>query len=98
MGLSNRASQYGAALSEQTLTVDATTAQGLTVPATAVSALITAGANPVRWRSAGVSPTSTVGHYLAANANLEIFGVDLNAIKFISTTATSDLIITYFKD
>lgn len=35
-------------------------------------ALVTAGANPIRYTVNGQPPTSTVGHYLAANGNLTI--------------------------
>lgn len=98
MGLSNRASQYGETLSSQENTVDNTTAEGLTVPDAAVSALVTAGAVACRWRTDGVAPTASVGHYLAANENIEVFGADMDTFKIIATATTSVLFITYYKD
>lgn len=98
MGLSARAAQYGETISSETNTLDATTAEGLNVPTDARSALITAGAQAVRWRTDGTDPTATVGHFLASNANLEVFNRDLKKIKLIATSATSDIIITYFKE
>lgn len=96
MSLARRAQSYGKVISSQALTVDATTPQALTVPAGTVSALITAGANPVRWRADGTNPSATVGHYVAANGNIEIFQGDLASVRFVATTATSALFITYF--
>lgn len=98
MSLLTRAYDYGVAVSSESITVDATTAQGLTVPAGAVSALVTAGANPVRYRLDGVAPTASTGHYVAANGNVEVYAADLTSARFIATTGTSTLFVTYFKD
>ncbi len=35
-------------------------------------ALVTAGANPIRYCVTGQAPTATAGHYLAANGNVAI--------------------------
>ena len=38
----------------------------------AKQALVTAGANPIRYCLTGEAPTSSAGHYLAANGNITI--------------------------
>jgi hypothetical protein len=98
MGTLQRGHSFGSAVSSETNTVDATTAEALTVPAAATVALVTAGANAIRYRLDGNDPTASVGHYVAANGNLEVFINDLKAVRFISTTGTSVLFVTYFKE
>lgn len=98
MGISARGAAYGRVLSTEQISQGASTASGLTVPAAARSAFVTMGANPVRFRSDGTDPTTSVGHYVAANGNLELFGDELNTIKFISTTSTSNIFVTYYKE
>jgi hypothetical protein len=72
-----------------------TTAQALTVPAGAVSALIVCEAQAVRWRGDGVAPTASVGMPLAVGPHLEYSG-DLSAFKVIEQTAGGKLNVTYF--
>lgn len=97
MGISNRGSGFGRVLSSESITgIGTVTAQGLTVPAFARSALVTVGSNAARFRSDGTDPTAGVGHYVAANGVLEVFGDEVGDIKFISTTGTTDLFVTYY--
>ncbi len=96
--LGARGAGFGSPLSTENFTQDAVTATGLTVPAGAKSALITVGGQAVRYRSDATDPTSTVGHFVAANGNIEVFGNELASIKLISTSATSDIFITYYGD
>lgn len=72
------------------------TATALTVPTDARIAIIQAETQAVRWRDDGTSPTSTVGMYLSPLDSI-IYNGKLSAIKFIETTTSAKLNITYFK-
>lgn len=95
MGLRHRAAEYGKAISSEANTVNATVAESLTVPTGAVSALVTCDA-ATRYRVDGTSPTATVGHYVAAYGNVELFLDDMDEAEFISVSGDSVLFITYF--
>jgi hypothetical protein len=79
------------------------TAQPLTVPirdANGMSvvpsfALITPLTQNVRWRDDGVNPTATVGMPLLAGVTLQYDG-DLARIRFIETTASAELNVSYY--
>lgn len=71
-------------------------AAGLTVPAGSRIAIIQAETQAVRYRDDGTNPTSTVGMYLNA-LDIVIYNGDLSAIKFIETTASAKLNISYYK-
>ena len=71
-------------------------ATGLTVPGGATLAVITCENQPVRYRDDGVNPTTTIGMPLGQDATLNYSG-NLAAIKFIQTTATATLDISYYK-
>jgi hypothetical protein len=79
------------------------TAQALTVPtrdANGMSvlpslALITPLTQNVRWRDDGVNPTATVGMPLLAGVTLQYDG-DMTRIRFIETTASAELNISYY--
>jgi len=71
-------------------------ATALTVPAGARLAIIQAEVQSVRWRDDGTNPTSSIGMVLAAGYDLVYTGT-LSAIKFIETTASAKLNISYFK-
>lgn len=99
MGNANlRAAGFGQVLSSETLTPGTGSAVALTVPAGAKSVVITVGANAVRYRSDGTDPTTSVGHFIAANGNIEVFGNEMNDIRLISTSSTSACFITYYGD
>jgi hypothetical protein len=81
-------------LGYQQITV--TVLQGLTVPAAANCALITAEAEAVRYRDDGVAPSATVGMPLAVGALLE-YGGDLSALQFIAQTAGGIINVLYYR-
>lgn len=95
MALKKRASEYGRTISSQSIT-NISTSTALTVPAQAVSALITALTKNVSFRTDGQAPTAGVGHLLSAGGSVEIFGDDLTTARFIQTEATATLFVTYF--
>jgi hypothetical protein len=79
------------------------TAQFLTVPtrdANGLSckpsfALITPLTQGVRWRDDNTAPTASVGMPLLAGVTLQYDG-DLSKIRFIETTASAELNVTYY--
>lgn len=78
-------------------------AVGLTVPtqtpngsATKANfALIICETQNVRWRDDGTDPTASVGMLLVAGTPLQYDG-DLSKIKFIETTASAKLNVSYY--
>ncbi len=72
-------------------TIDPNT--GLTVKAN--FALITPDTNGVRWRDDGTAPTASIGMPLAAGVTLQYDG-DLSKIKFIESTASAVLNVSYY--
>ena len=98
MGAAARGASFGSVISSESMTLVVGSATALTVPPGAVSALITIGDNPIRYRSDGTDPTVSVGHYIAANGNLEVFGDEVKGIRLRSVTSTSDTIVTYYKE
>lgn len=96
MGVSARGASYGRVISSETLQAVTGSVVVLSPPAAARSAFVTVGANPVRFRSDGTDPTTSVGHYLAANSNLEVHSDEMNQVKFRSTTSTSDMFVTFY--
>ena len=70
-------------------------ATGLTVPSGALIALIQAESQDVRWRDDGTNPTQTVGMTLGTGLSLPYTG-DLSLIKFIETTASAKLNVSYY--
>lgn len=82
---------------------DVSSAVGLTVPVTTPNgsnvkanfALIVAETQNVRWRDDGVNPTASVGMLLVAGTPLQYDG-DLNRIKFIETTASAKVNVSYY--
>ena len=93
MGIRRSASEYGSAISDQQLTVDGT-ARALTVPATAIAAMVTNGAEPIRVRWG--TPTARVGHYLNPYSVMDLYQDDLGDVKFIRVSSTSTIDVTYF--
>ncbi len=95
MAIRQAASQMGRKLGDESLTV-ADTAIGLaSIAASAVAAMITNGAEPIRVRWG--TPTTSVGHYLNPYSTLELVNDDLSVVKFIRVGASSSTIfVTYF--
>lgn len=91
-----RATSFGQAISFENLTV-AGSAVALTPPANAQSALCSVDNVTVRFRLDGSNPTSTVGHQLPLDTFIEFFGEDMNAVRFISTGASTNVFVTYFR-
>ena len=75
-----------------------TVATALTVPSTALMAVVTCETQPVRWRDDGTDVTASTGHLLAVGGVLVIVGtVQLQAIKFIDTAVgASTLRVSYY--
>ena len=71
-------------------------ATALTVPAGARLALIQAGVQDVRWRDDGTDPTSSVGMILKTTSEGFWYEGDLSAIKFIETTASATIGVSYY--
>lgn len=66
----------------------------------AIQAMISVGAQPIRVWFSGTAPTSTVGHYLAANTVFYICNGTLPTFKAIRDTAASAdavLSVTYLR-
>lgn len=58
-------------------------------------ALIQATGQSVRWRDDGTAPTASVGMVLAAGDSL-VYEGDLSAIRFIQTTNSAVLNVSYY--
>ena len=94
MGIRRSAAEYGSAISDQQLSVDGT-ARALTVPATAIAAMVTNGAEPIRVRWG--TPTASVGHYLNPYSVMDLYQDDLSDVKFIRVGGSDSVIqVTYF--
>ena len=73
------------------------TAQPLTVPAGANSALVEAEAQGVRWRDDGTAPTATVGMPIPSGGSTTFYGAaELAALKFIAASAGAILNVSYY--
>ena len=93
-GIRYNASQYGASVGDQQLTVSSG-AVACTVPTGAVAAMITNGAEPIRVRWG--TPTASVAHYLNPYSVMDLYQDDLTDVKFIRAgSSDSDIQITYF--
>lgn len=91
-----RPGRYGPLGYQQITTLSAAT--GLTVPVRAAAcALIRAETQDVRWRDDGVDPTAGVGMLLTAGTDMWYDGA-LSSIKFIETTASAKINVSYYDD
>ncbi len=67
------------------------------IPGTATQAIVQPETQSVRWRLDGTNPTASVGMVLTAGSELVINGAAaIAAIKFIESTASAKLNISYF--
>lgn len=83
--------------STQKLTIDATTAQALTVPANAQVAIVSVETQAARFRDDGTDPTSTTGQPMAVGGAWTFEGnAELKALKFIGQTASTVLTVSYY--
>lgn len=70
-------------------------ATGLTIPQGTTLALIVPETQNVRWRDDGTNPTASVGMPIFVGSALSYDG-DLNRIKFIESTTSAVLNISYY--
>ena len=100
MASSHRAATYGRTLGCEYLNaVTDTVVETLTAPPRTQAALVSViGSQPIRWRSDGISPTTTIGHPLAPGGHLELFKDDIANAEFLCAGGTTDLFVSYFGD
>ena len=94
MGIRRSAAEYGSSVGDEALAVSSTAVALASVPATAVAAMITNGAEPIRVRWG--TPTASVGHYLNPYSVLDLYQDDLTDVKFIRVSSDSTIDVTYF--
>lgn len=82
----------------QQITLDATTAQGLTIPAGSRKAVVTIESNNVRLRLDGTDPTASVGELIITTANRrELRESELSVAKFIAATNPAKINVHYYQ-
>ena len=94
MGVRRSAAEYGSSVGDEQLAVAGTAVALASVPATAIAAMITNGAEPIRVRWG--TPTASVGHYINPYSVLDLFQDDLTGVKFIRVSSDSAIYVTYF--
>ncbi len=94
MGIRRAASEYGSSVGDEALAVSSVAVALASVPATAVAAMVTNGAEPIRVRWG--TPTASVGHYINPYSVLDLFQDDLTGVKFIRVSSDSAIYVTYF--
>ena len=94
MGIRRSAAEYGASVGDEQLAVAGTAVPLASVPATAIAAMITNGAEPIRVRWG--TPTASVGHYLNPYSVMDLDQDDLTDVKFIQVSSSSTIDVTYF--
>ena len=94
MGIRRSASEYGSNVGDEPLAVAGTAVALASVPATAIAAMGTNGAEPIRVRWG--TPTASVGHYLNPYSVLDLYQDDLTDVKFIRVSSSSTIDVTYF--
>lgn len=72
------------------------TAQSLTVPTGATSAIIVPEGQDVRWRDDGSAPTTSVGMPLGAGATL-FYRANLATVQFIGVDTGGKINVSYYK-
>ena len=95
MGIRRAASEYGSSVGDEQLAVAGTAVALASVPATAIAAMVTNGAEPIRVRWG--TPTASVGHYINPYSVLDLYEDDLGDVKFIRVGGSDSIIdVTYF--
>ncbi len=62
-----------------------------------IYALIQVTGSDMRYRTDGEDPETGIGHYIATNGTVEVWGQpDMSAFRAIEVTSTSKLEVTYF--
>jgi hypothetical protein len=93
-GIRYNASQYGSSVGDEQLTVS-TVAVACTIATSAIAAMITNGAEPIRVRWG--TPTASIGHYLNPYSVMDLYQDDMTDVKFIRAgSSDSEVQITYF--
>ena len=87
------ASDFGVVKGDEALTVSSTAVPLASVPAGAMNALVTNGAEPIRVRWG--TPTASVGHYLNPYSVLDLYS-SMSSVKFIAVSSDSVIHVTYF--
>ena len=94
MGISRAAAEYGSTVGDEQLAVAGIAVALASVPATAIAAMGTNGAEPIRVRWG--TPTASVGHYINPYSVLDLYEDDLTDVKFIRVASSSTIDVTYF--
>jgi hypothetical protein len=95
MGIRRAASEYGSSVGDEALVVSNTAVPLASVPATAIAAMITNGAEAIRVRWG--TPTASVGHYINPYSVLDLYQDDLTDVKCIRVGSSDSTIhVTYF--
>jgi hypothetical protein len=85
----------GRKLGDESLTVADASIGLASIATSAVAAMVTNGAEPIRVRWG--TPTTSVGHYLNPYSTLELVNDDLPVVRFIRVGGSSSTIfVTYF--
>jgi hypothetical protein len=87
------ASDFGVLKGDESLTVSSTAVPLASIPAGALNALVTNGAEPVRVRWG--TPTASVGHYLNPYSVLDLYS-SMSSVKFIAVSSDSTIFVSYF--
>ena len=87
------ASDFGVVKGDEALTVSSTAVPLASVPAGALNALVTNGAEPVRVRWG--TPTASVGHYLNPYSVLDLYS-SMSSVKFIAVSSDSVIHVPSF--
>jgi hypothetical protein len=87
---------FGQPLGYQQLTTALSSAQKLTVPAGARTALMVVSVQSVRMRDDGTAPTATVGLLLIAGGDPFAYQGSLTSIQLIATTSGAVVDVTYY--
>ena len=100
MSITRAAAEYGEAIGAEQLVVSSS-AVGLTKVGRPASAMMVNGGEAIRFAYsavAGISdPTSSLGGYLNPYSVLELFGTDIDNVKFIRVSSSdSTIYVTYF--
>ena len=94
MGVRRSAAEYGSSVGAEARAVSSVAVALASVPATAIAAMVTNGAEPIRLRWG--TPTASVGHYINPYSVLDLYQDDLTDVKFIRVSSDSTIHVTYF--
>lgn len=97
MSILARSASYGEAIADESFSANGSTAQALTPPASAVSAVVSVSGSDARYRLTGSAPTASIGHLLVIGNQVEVYINDLPTFEIISTSGTdTDVFVTYY--